>query len=246
MSILTTYLTTQEIVNGIFSLLIVILSVSIGSYIASKYFKYDDKIFLYIGISWIGLNQGWYPSCISFLTTIISGMPIPDPLYFLIGNIGVPPLAFIWMIAMTDLMFEKRKTGILSIYGVFVAIYEIILILFLFIDPTLIGETTSAVDVKYSSFFGLYLIAIILIIMITGILFAAKSIKSENVGNRLKGKFLLIGFITYFIGAMADALLNLNIILLPIIRIVSIFSGFMFYLGWILPDSIKNKFGIKE
>lgn len=234
-----------DIINGVFGLIIVIFSVFIGIYIASKYFEYKDKIFLYIGFSWIGLNQGWWGPAISFITTITLGISLPDPLYFTISNIGVPVFAMIWMNAITDLMYEKNKKLILILYGVFVGIFDMLLFIALLTDPAWLGETTSPVDSKYGSIFGLYLIAIVASIMISGVIFASKSIKSGKSLNQLKGKFLLIAFILYFIGAIADALFDLGLITLPIIRTILILSGFLFYLGWIMPDAIKKKL-IKE
>jgi hypothetical protein len=71
--------------------------------------------------------------------------------------------------------------------------------------------------------------------LISGILIARQSIRSEKPEIKLKGKFLLIAFILFVIGAFADAVLLLTVITLPIIRIILISSSVLFYFGFILP-----------
>jgi hypothetical protein len=242
-------LNPEEFTLGLSASFIVFFSVAIGIFIASRYFKYGDRNFLYIGFSWIGLNSGWWPTSVSFLTTIFLGIPLSDTLYFAIGNIGIPIFAMVWILAITELMYQEKKKLILLLYGLFVGFFEAftLISLILYPSPNLLGEVKGPVDVEYETFYGLYLIAITFSIVLTGILFARKSLKSKKKVNQLKGKFLIVAFITYFIGAILDAIFPLSevIALLLIVRIALIVSGFLFYLGWIMPNAFKEKL-IKE
>lgn len=242
-------LDTEEFTLGLSASFIVLFSVTIGIFIATRYFKYGDRNFLYIGFSWIGLNSGWWPTSLSFLTTLILGTPLSDSLYFAVGNIGIPLFAMIWIFAITDLMYQEKKKLILLLYGLFVGIFEALTItsLIIYPFPNLLGKVKGPVDVEYAPFYGLYLIAITFSIVLTGIIFARKSIKSKKKINQLKGKFLIVAFITYFVGAIFDAMFPLSevIALLLIVRVALIISGFLFYLGWIMPNALKGKL-IKE
>lgn len=245
-NILNSYdLSAEELTLGLTASLIVFFSVAIGLFIASRYFKYKEKNLLYIGVSWIGLNSGWWPTTVSFLFTLTTGNLIPEPLYILIGNIGIPIFAIIWMLAITDLMYEEKKQLILVIYLLFVAIFGVLTIVGLLLYPNIniLGTLNGPVDVEYETFYGLYLVAITFSIVLTGIIFARKSIKSKKKLNKLKGKFLIVAFIIYFLGAVLDALFPLSeiIILLLTVRIALIISGFLFYLGWIMPKALKEK-----
>lgn len=224
-----------------FSILVVIFSVFIGIYIASRYFKYGDKNFLFIGAAWIGLNQGWWPSSVSFLKTVITTEPLVDSLYFLIGNLGVPIFTLGWMYALTNLMYSNYKKQILIGFLVFTVFFEILLLTFLILDPTLIGEVKGAVDVEYTSIFSIILLSDVALVFLTGLHFGIKSIKSKNEATNLKGKFLLFAFIVYFIGAIADTM-PLSPLFVPIIRIMLILSGIAFYFGWVLPEPVKHIF----
>ncbi|TFF99582.1 MAG: hypothetical protein EU541_04545 [Promethearchaeota archaeon] len=238
---ITYILTDADILNGTFSILVVVFSIIIGIYIASRYFKYGDENFLFIGAAWIGLNQGWWPSSVSFIKTLLTMEPLADSLYFLIGNIGVPIFTLGWMYALTKLMYPKYKTYILIAFSVFMVFFEIYLFTLLFLDPSFIGIVNGAVDVEYDSIFRLILLSDVALVFITGLHFAVKSIRSKNQATTLKGKFLFIAFISYFFGAIADTL-PLSPLFLPIIRIILILSGIAFYFGWVLPEPVKNIF----
>jgi hypothetical protein len=85
--------------------------------------------------------------------------------------------------------------------------------------------------------------------LITGTVFAQKSIKSENREVRLKGKLLRGAFITFTIAAILDSLLGMIFenptdpllsIMVVIIRIMLIISALEFYGGFLLPRWMKE------
>jgi hypothetical protein len=104
-----------------------------------------------------------------------------------------------------------------------------------------IVESVGLIDAQYKSFVLIFFIQIAAILAITGILFAWQSLKINQPEVRLKGLFLLIGFVSFIVGSIFDAFLDLNILTLVLYRSLLIFSSFTFYLGFFLPNWLKGK-----
>lgn len=238
-------LTLLEILNGTFSLVFVIVSLIVGLFIASKYFQVKNRTLLLVGITWIGLTTPWLPSTIAFLVYLITNTSISSTVYFTIGNIASPLILVIWILAFTDLKFKNRQKILVIIYSVLGVAYEIYLVYFLIVEPAVIGELTGIFDVTYKGVVLVFALFIVINMLITGVLFGQESLRSKDPTVRLKGKFLIIAFISWCIGAIMDAALPLNIITLTIARIILITSALEFYIGFILPKFVKELF-IKE
>ena len=50
-----------DLLQGSFSLIFVLISLSIGFSILFKYFKYKSRLYILVGISWIGVANPWFP-----------------------------------------------------------------------------------------------------------------------------------------------------------------------------------------
>ncbi|MFO8018630.1 MAG: hypothetical protein R6U96_08345 [Promethearchaeia archaeon] len=235
-------LTAFEFMTGLFSLLICIISIYIGLYIASRYFKSRIKQYLLVGISWTGLMNGWWPSALSFLSVLTINQSLPPIPYFLIGNLVLPWFLLIWIMAFNHFLDIQRKNIVLAVFILFALIYDGLLLFNIFTTPANIGELTSAVDVKYKGIFSLLLLLVLIIVCITGLLFAKQSLRAEQRVSKLRGKFIGIAFISWTVGAIADSTFTLNFITLPIIRILLISSSLEFYIGIIMPKPIENIF----
>ena len=88
-------LTTFELINGIFSIIFVSISIFVGLRIASKYFKYKQRTLLLVGITWIGLVSIWFSHSLSTLLILTTGNGISDELYMFLGNALLPLTWFI-------------------------------------------------------------------------------------------------------------------------------------------------------
>ena len=238
-------LTLLETLNGTFSLIFVIVSLLVGLFIASKYFQYKNRTLLLVGITWIGLTTPWLPSTISFIVYLATSSGLTPVIYFTIGNIASPLILVIWIFAFTDLKFKGRQKLLIWIYSIIGVAYEVYLVFFLVTNPAVIGELTGIFDVTYKGVVLIFALFIVVNLLITGILFGRESLRSKDPTLRLKGKFLIVAFISWCIGAIMDAALPLNIVTLTIARIILISSAFEFYIGFILPRFIKELF-IKE
>jgi hypothetical protein len=86
----------------------------------------------------------------------------------------------------------------------------------------------------------IFLIIFLLIVVVTGFLFANLSLKSKDPEVKLKGKLLVIAYITFAVGALLDSSLPLNEVLIIITRLILILSSFFWYGGFLLPKWLKK------
>jgi hypothetical protein len=231
-----------EILNGVFSIIFVMISLIVGITIIIKYFQYKQRTLLYFGITWIGITSPWLPSTISFLKALFTGTGLTPAIYFLIGNIAAPIILVIWIVAFTDLKYKDKRKILLIIYVIIGVAFETYFIYFLISDPNVIGDLTGILDVRYKSITLVFAVFVVLNVLIPGILIARESLKSDDREINLKGRFLLAAFISWTIGAMMDAALEPNIITLTIARLILISSALEFYTGFLLPEKVKNIF----
>ena len=76
--------------------------------------------------------------------------------------------------------------------------------------------------------------------LVTGILFSKESMKVKDPLIKLKGKFLLVAFISFTIGALLDALLAFTPLNLVIVRLILISSAIEYYFGFFVPKRLAN------
>jgi len=235
-------LSTLSIVNGILSLIFCTIAIIVGITITSKYFTHKQRIFLFVGIAWIGLSEPWLGSSISFLLFVYTGKGLTPELYAIISMVFIPFSIILWIAAWCDLILKKNKKLLISIYMVLAIIFEIALFSLLAIDPSLIIILRDPIDAEFKTVIMIFLLLYIFTILITGIIFAIESLKSDNPEIRLKGKLLLAAFLSWPIGAILDGVLPLNFITLTFTRILLISSAIEFYCGFLLPNWIKKVF----
>jgi len=234
-----------DMVNGIFSLIFVVISLLIGLIILSRFFRYKEKIYFLVGATWIFISEPWWPSSISFLVALVNGVGISSSIYFLIGNIFVPLAIVLWLLAFTEFLYTEKRKLILSIFTVIGAIFEILFFTFLFLDESLIGELNGPVDVNYKSFIMVFLIIFLAIVVISGFLFANLSLKSKDPEVKLKGKLLIVAYIAFSVGALLDSSIPFSEPTVIIVRLILILSAICWYGGFILPKWMK-KFLLKS
>jgi len=211
-----------------------------------KYLQYKTRNLLLVGATLIILVSPYWPDAINFIL-ILGGNPEMDvALYLFIATAFTAPLHITWMIAFTDMKYKDKQKQIVSIFAIEVVIYESILIATFFLDPTLaaIGTKVSTFVVLYGDLIIIYLAISIVMFMVTGLLIASDALKSENQEINLKGKFLLMGFITFAIGTLIDVLFadNPSEITIVLARVFVILGLFLLYMGFTLPERIKKIF----
>ncbi|MFX1267234.1 MAG: hypothetical protein ACFFAK_04665 [Promethearchaeota archaeon] len=245
-------LTGLEILQGILTLAFTLISFLLGLLILKKYFTLKDKKLLLVGITWILLTSPWWPDSISFILLIFSGgvINLHDAVYFFIANALIAPIYFTWGKAFADLVISE-KPNIKKIFLVSLTIWGIlfeILFLIVFIsDYNSVGVRQTVFYVEWTDFIDINLLISSVFFTITGLFFGGKALKSEDPEIKLKGKFLLVAFITFTIGAIIDILFvgEYNELTLVLARTFVIIAAFSFYTGFVLPNFTKKLF-LKE
>ncbi|MBY8989650.1 MAG: hypothetical protein KGD58_02765 [Candidatus Lokiarchaeota archaeon] len=234
-----------DTLNGVFSLIFVAISLFVGFIILTRYFKYKERVYFLVGATWVLIASPWWPSSLSFLVALSNGTGITEEAYFLIGNIFVPLAVVLWLLAFTEFLYTEKRKLILIIFTIIGLIFEVLFLTILFLNPDFIGELNPPVDVNYKSFIMIFLIVFLLIVVVTGFLFANLSLKSKDPEVKLKGKLLVIAYITFSVGALLDSSIPLNEILIIITRLILILSALCWYGGFLLPKWLK-KFLLKK
>jgi hypothetical protein len=239
--VLAIELNALQFLQGSFTFAFVLISLILGLIIILKYFQYRKRQYILVGITWIFLVSPYWPDAISFLLILITGEPLPTVFYFFIANAFIAPLHVTWIIVITDFIFKEKQKVVLSVFSAEAIIFEIAFLTIFFIDPTLIGNTTAnPFYVEWALFIDIYLIISIALFLITGILFARESLKADKRELNLRGWFLLTAFITFTVGTLIDIIPELTEVTIVIARLFVIVGAFSFYLGFTMPQFIKN------
>ncbi len=106
----------------------------------------------------------------------------------------------------------------------------------------LIGNQISTFVVEWALCIQIYLLISIVLFLITGFLFARASRKTEDPEIKLKGKFLIVAFLTFTIGTIIDVIGagGSTEILIFLARTFVIISSICFYIGFTLPKFVKD------
>lgn len=236
-------LSTMDIFRAISTLIFVVISILVGLRILLNYFRHKRKELITVGLTWIFVSSAWWPLAFGFLSILFFNYLFDPRIYLFLMN-GFSAFALIcWIYSISVLTYPHLKKQLVSIFGVICGVYEVLLITLLCIDPKFIATWESGFDgFSYSRTWlpNMFYIFVVLTTLITAILFCLKSLKSENPTVRWKGRFLLLGFIT-FIVASAFEIFSAGLRLLQaIIRIILILAAIEYYLGFFLPDWVKN------
>jgi len=234
-----------EVFQGSFSLIFAIISIFVGLRILFKYFEYKRRELILVGISWIGIASPWIPDSINFIMILGFSSILTEEAYLIIGNVFMPFFIICWLIVITDFLYKTKQKLILILCLIWTVIFEMIFFTLLFTDSTLVGTFLGPFHVEFGDFITFTLLFTIVVLLISGLLFARESLKSEDKEIKLKGKFLIVAFLSFTIGAILDSSISLIPITVVITRLILISSSIEFYIGFILPKWVK-KFLIKE
>ncbi|MFX0075202.1 MAG: hypothetical protein ACFE96_07160 [Candidatus Hermodarchaeota archaeon] len=233
-------LTQIDILTGIFSSIFAIVCIIMGVIIISKYFKLKNKELFTFGLTWIFLGSSWWGTSLSFFNYLFFDVAYDITMLLFIGEVFFPLTVIFWMYSFSVLLYPNTKKKITIIFTLIVAIYEIFLIYFIFNAPTIIAIEFGMFDTQYNLFGLAYQGFAYIVSIVTGLLFSVQSIKSENPVVKWKGRFILLAIVTFSIAAVFQTLLPTNTIAIILVYILLIISVFEFYLGFLLPERLKN------
>ncbi|GAH43809.1 unnamed protein product, partial [marine sediment metagenome] len=195
---------------------------------------------------------------ISFIMSLFIQQTLNKELYFIIGNAFVPVALICWIIAYTDMINKEKQKITVVLILTFGIVFEGLFFYYFFMDFNSIGEINLLRP--FSADLGYVLIILLsisfLILFVSGLKFARKSLKSENREVRLKGKLLQFAFIAFTIAALlektarsiligtifTDPTILLLSVILVVVRVLLISSTIAFYGGFLLPNWMKKIF----
>ena len=233
-------LTQLEILQSIFAIIFVSISLVLGFRILLKYFSLKNKELITIGLTWIFMSSAWWGSSISFILIVLFGFGLNQFTYLFIGTIFLPISLICWIFSFCHIAYPHFKKKIVSTYIVICVIYEIFLIYFLLIDPEIVGTMEGSVNARHNLYAVLFDILFLVTSLTIALILARILIKSEESPIRLKGWLLAIGITSLTFGAILDAALTMNAITLVIVRILLISSAIEYYMSFLLPTRIAN------
>lgn len=238
-----------DYIHGATTLTFVILSVVIGVRLLTKYKSLKRKEIITVGFAWIFLSSAWWGSSFSFLSILLFDYEFEAFLFFSLANLFIPIALVCWIYSFSHILYLNSERKITILFVILSVIYEIILILLLF-TPDLYPDYIGVIQEKFYYTPGLLTLAFqllaVLITIITGYIFSFKSLKSNDKKVKWKGRFLLIAFTLFIIGALFDALIKMDEITVVVVRSILILSSIFYYLGFLLPDRLAELLGAIE
>jgi len=236
-------LTPIELLQGIFSLIFVIITFIIAIKILLKYFERRRKELVYFSLAWIGMSSPWLPDAITFILIILTGSPLAPELYFIIGFAFIPALVFCWVKIFVDFVFTEKQKVIIILYLIISIIYEIGFWYLFFTDIEQLGVHTTPFQVDFGIFMIAYFLFIVVLAFVTGTIFSLQSLKIETPTVQLRGKLIFLAFTTFCVAVIIDSVLGaIDPIWIVVNRIVLMFSGLLFYMGFIMPEWTQKLF----
>ena len=206
-----------------------------------KYFKYKNRELLFVGSTWCLITSPFWSDIISFLAILFFGTPLSDFFYFLF-SLGFIPIAHVtWMAAITSFFYKEKQKIVVIIFFFEAILFEILFISFLIIEPLIIGTRVPMSHVEWAPFTIFYFVFSILVFLLTGIIFALHCIKLPDKETKLKGKLLLIAFISFVIGTIIEIYPLFFEFKYVLSRIIIFSAALEFYLGFALPNWLKKR-----
>ena len=226
---------------GILTLIYIIVIIAIAIKIIIKYFELKNKTLLYIGLSTIGLASPWSGVAANFINVVFFDVTISMELYFLLHGTYIPISLFFWIVGclyLSNIRLPTRKM-IIIITGVLFVIFDIIYIIIIFADTTILGTPLNEIQVDYAIFSELFLLYAIIQTIVLGLWMGNRALRSEDKRIRLKGKLLLSCFSIFAFAAFLEVLIPIIFIII-LARILVMFNSLLFYGGFLLPKWMER------
>ena len=232
--------------SGLFGFLAVIISWFFGVIVLYKFIKTREKQLFYFFLAIIFIISPWYPSGLGYIYWLFTRQEIAYQVYVLLGTIGVPIALYSWLQIYMPALHPKKKDLVTMIIICLSIVFYIYLFYFVFFAPGapidgVIGIKRNPVDIDYKGFILVFLAISLLISTITGNDFSIVSLKvKDNPAIKWKGRFLIISFNLFAIGAFGDGFITLTPVTLIIFRTFMMISSTTFYIGFILPKWMRK------
>lgn len=238
---------TTVIMGGL-SLIIFPIWLLMSGDVLYKAIKSKNKALFVFFLVLLTAPSPWIPVNFGYLYWSLTGNLLSYRAYILLGTVGVPISMMCWIYIYLSRIRPKYINLVLIPYGILSMFYYIYLFYFLYFVPgapveSMIGIETRPLDITYRGLILVYMIIALMTGIVTGIHFSIVEMKNKEYPiDKWKGRFLLISFMFFGIGATADSAFELTLIALVIFRVFLAFSVVFFYIGFIMPEWIRNIF----
>ncbi len=232
---------TLNILPGALSFITVVIFVTVGIKIAMNYAFQNQKSFLYAGLTLIFLISPYYPDAVNFILILFLGTQLNAMSYLLLA-IGFVAIATItWPRVYGEMMENKQRKKMFVISFLLLGLsFELFLVYAIIFDLSLLGVLVSPFIAEFGVivdiFFGINLIGF----LTSGLLFVRKTLKTENLEIKLKGKFMAIAVLLYTIVNVFEISILLDEASLILFRILLGISAISFYIAFNLPNWIQK------
>lgn len=232
--------------SGLFGFFAVMIAWLYGLIVLLKFFKTKEKSLFYFFLAIIFTMSPWYPSGLGYIYWLFTRQEIAYQVYVLLGTIGVPIALLSWLQIYMPALHPKKKDLVTLILICLSIAFYIYLFYFVFFAPNapidgVIGIKRSPIDIDYKGFILVFLAISLLVSTITGNEFSIVSLKlRDNPIVRWKGRFLIISFNLFAIGALGDGFITLTPVTLIIFRTLMMISSTTYYIGFILPKWMRK------
>ncbi len=228
---------------GIFTFIYLIVTMAVAIKIILTYFEVKNKTLIYIGLSIMGLAIPWSGHAVSFVSVVFFDVSISMELYFLLHGVYIPVSLFFWIMGclyLSNIEPATRKM-IIIVTGVLYTIFDIIYIIIIFTDTTILGTPLNEIQVDYAIFSEIYLLYAILQSIILGLWMGKRALRSDDRRIQLKGKFLLCSFSLFAFAAFLEVMIPI-ILIITLARILVTFNAILLYGGFLLPKWMERLF----
>jgi hypothetical protein len=232
--------------SGLLAFIQSLFSLTLGAIILYKAIRKSEKMLFYFFFAVIFIMSPWYPSGFGYIYWLFTGNVFPYQLYVLMGTIFIPVAIIAWLEIYMSTLHPRKKKLVLICFIILFIIFYIYLFYFLFFAPgapifNMIGNQNKPNDMTYRSFVIIFLAFCIVVTLFTGIHFSIASIKViDNPTVMWKGRFLLISFILFPIGAFGDAFIEYGTVDLILFRTIIVLSMIFYYIGFLMPKWMKK------
>jgi len=230
----------HDIINGIFGVIALSVSVFIAIRIILRGFEFRNRDFILVGIAGLIVSEPWWGAIISFVLELSSGVALTIEMQNLIHFPLIPLGLFSWLVAFTDLVYKKRQTIIIELFIIYGIVFEIVFFLVYINDPSLEG---TFYGIKSRVIPTIFLVSFLIIILISVVSFVRESLKASDPEIKMKGKLLVVAMIFYSIAALLETIVlvfSISTVFQLIGRTFLIVSAITFLWGFFLPDWMKK------
>lgn len=234
------------------SFIVVCFNIIFGGLILFKAVSSKDKYLYYFILVGLFSGTAWtHPIGIGYIYWLITTDFLNYYILVLIGLVSVPFATFAWLNIYLSLVLKKRRTLILTLYGILTVVFYIYIFSLLFTIPDLVAvyidQINDPISLEYKGFALAFAVISVITNTLTGLHFAIKSMKvRENMLIKWKGRFLLIAFIIFTVVGILGSVFSVIIEVVIIVRILVVIALFFLYVGFIMPSFMKKLLKIED